>query len=429
MKRVLLIHYHFLPVHHVGVKHLLGHATHLPASGWEPTVLTRAWHETGPDDEPWGLSWEPDLETRPGVPSIHRVPEPGRRSLRLPRRDDGVVLRKALTLGHMIAGSYPDVFAPWIDAAVEAAADLHRRSAFDAILSYCPPETNVVVGSRLARRLGIPWVVSFGDLYGFHLPARQGTPGAIVRAVTHRYWMRPAARCVAVSPAMVSYLQRTYGVPSELVLVGFDEAEFGGQAPDRDQGRMVISHVGSIYPHVQRPEVLFDGLDLFLDRHPEAAARLVVRLVGTKSEARLTAMIRGRTSASVCEVRPKVASRSAIDLVRGSDALVAFGLRASHGLGTLSYPSKVFEAFAAGRPLLVIGSDGDWVDRLLMDTGGGESADEATGVARVLADWHERWRTTGEAGLAGARDVIAGFTHVAQSRRLAAALDAALGQA
>ena len=61
MRRVLLVHYHFLPVHNVAVKHLLGYARYLRASGWDPVVLTNAWTNIREDDAEWGLSWEPDL--------------------------------------------------------------------------------------------------------------------------------------------------------------------------------------------------------------------------------------------------------------------------------------------------------------------------------------------------------------------------------
>jgi glycosyltransferase involved in cell wall biosynthesis len=346
----------------------------------------------------------------------------------MPRRDDPILLRKALSLWHMAAGHYPDVFVGWIGPALEKAAAVHERTPFDAILSYCPPETNVVLGSRLARRLGIPWVVYFADLYGFHLPSRTAAPAARLRIAAHRRWLRPAARSVAVSPAMAAYVERTYGVPTDLVLVGFDETEFDGRPRPRD-GRLVVSHIGSIYPWVQRPGLFFDGLDALLRTIPEARDHVTVRLVGSKCEDALRDLLRGRASEAICEVLPKVDSRRAVELVRESDALVAFSLVEGHGLGTLSYPTKVFEALGAGRPILLVPPDGDWVDRLLRDTGGGLTAGEPEGVARVLTRWYREWQAGARPGPVASRERVEGYTHAAQVRRLAAVLDAATMEA
>jgi hypothetical protein len=177
--------------------------------------------------------------------------------------------------------------------------------------------------------------------------------------------------------------------------------------------------VGSIYPHLQRPGILFDGLDAFLAHHPEAATRLVVRLVGTKCDDTLRTLLRDRPSAAVCEVLPKVASRHAVDLVRASDAVLAFSLVESHGLGTLSYPSKVFEAFGAKRRVLLIPSDGDWVDRLLKETGARRPTTRR--VARVLLHVMAN-DSTGTLAPCGRPDAL--VAHVAaQARAPAAVLD------
>jgi hypothetical protein len=41
-------------------------------------------------------------------------------------------------------------------------------------MSYCPPETNHVVGQRVARALDVPWVPFFGDMWGFFLARLPG---------------------------------------------------------------------------------------------------------------------------------------------------------------------------------------------------------------------------------------------------------------
>ena len=443
MKYVLIIHYHFLPVHNVAVKRLMGYAMQLPAFGWAPLVLTREWRGLDQADPSWGLSWEPELEQaapypiyRVGHQPLPRSRERGRRAqyrhaagslarLVLGSTAGDKAIRKSVRLWRLFFGDYPDEFISWAGPAVAEGIRLAGRQRIDAIISYCPPETNHVVAGRLARRLHLPWVPFFGDLYGFLQPALPShSLEGFLRKAWHRRCLAPAAACAAVSPAMVEYLSRTYRKRVELVHTGFDQAEFAasGAWPGRD--RLVVSHVGSLYPGDQRPEIFLDGLDRLLERHPEVERRLEVKFVGSKCDDRLRAMLDGRPAGLVCRVQPKVDSRTALSLVRDSDGLLAFTCTAYRDrFGTLSYPTKIFEAFGARRPVLAVPADGDWVDDLLARTGGGASARDAEEVAARLWEWFSAWSRDGFVPYHGRSEVIAEFSLERQAERLARLLD------
>lgn len=445
MRHVLIVHYHFLPVHNVAVKRLLGYAKRLPAFGWQPSVLSKEWHRPDEADPSWGLTWEEDLERTAGFP-IHHVAEPiAGRARPVPAagaRDEGPIavwaralfgergeklVRKGRRLRHMFSRAYPDEFVGWVQPAVEAGVALARRGRLDAIISYCPPVSNHLVARRLARRLDVPWVPFFGDLYGFfldHLPARSFE--RLVRRAFHAWCLAPAAACAVVSPRMATYIEQTYRKRAAMVLTGFDPEE-GAQAAgdvERDAGRLVVSHVGSIYPGDQKPELFFDGLDRFLERHPEAAAHLLVRFVGSKCDERLRAMLASRRSAAVCRILPTVGATTAMSMVRTSDALLAFTCTITRDRhGTLSYPTKIFEAFGARRPVLAMPADGDWVDTLLARTNGGTSVSDADAVAGVLSEWFASWRREGTVRYHGRPEEIAAFSRVRQVQALATLLD------
>jgi hypothetical protein len=429
-RRLLIIHYHFLPVHNVAVKRLANYARRLPDFGWSPVVLTRDWHGIDDQDPSWGLSWEPEIEKAAGFP-IHRVvgPPPTRRRVGIPALP--WPLRKAASLATLMVGAYPDEFVGWTRPAVDAARALGRRSRIDAVLSYCPPESNHIVGQRVARALHVPWVPFFGDLWGFFLaPLPTFSPGAIIRKAYHHRWLAQAAACAAVSPYMAKYLAGTYRKRAELILTGFDPTEFGH--PTRDPAapreRLIISHIGSLYPGDQRPEIFFDGLDGLLRRHPEVEPHLEVRFVGSKCDAWLHALLRGRPGQRVCAIREKVSSTTAVSLVADSNVLLVFNCSAyRRGHGTMSYPTKIFEGFGARRPVLAIPPDGDWMDELLARTGAGTSARDAEAVAAVLWDWFSSWRRDGTVPYRGRPAALEAFTLDRQVARLAALLDSVAG--
>lgn len=442
MKTVLVVSYHFLPVHNVGVKQLAGYLRHLPACGWSPAVLSRDWSEgLAEEDARWGLAYvaeapgvpvvtAPRAEPRGALLSLHdrlgRATAPGAhpaaRALLTP-------LRRAMSAAWPLFGRYPDELAGWVDGAVEAGARAAREHGAEAILSTCPPEVNHLVASRLARRTGLPWVAYFGDLYNFYVGPGDwhGTRHrrALVTAL-HRRWLAPASRALAVAPRMARLLEELYGVPAEVVVVGYDEDDFAGPAPPRDGGRLRLAHVGSLYPGDQRPELLFDALDRLLAARPGAADDLEVALVGSRCEDRLRGLVEGRPCARVCDIRPRVPPGEAVRLQRASDALLLFNLTSQRGRGTLSYPSKVWEYLAAGRPVLAFPADGDFVDDVLRGTGGGVTADGAAELAEVLAGWYAAWKAGGGIPYAPRPGRIEQFSRRAQTTRIAAALDGAL---
>jgi hypothetical protein len=258
-------------------------------------------------------------------------------------------------------------------------------------------------------------------MYGFldpPLPARS-LEGWAKRA-WHRWCLAPAAASAAVSPAMVGYLARAYRKPSHLILVGYDAEEFGASPATEPRGRMRISHVGSLYPGDQRPEIFFDGLDRFLAECPEALGPLEVCFVGSKCDEVLRAMLAGRPAERVCRVRPKVGPAAALEIVRESDALLAFTCTAHRDrFGTLSYPTKIFEAFGAKRPVLVMPPDRDWVDALLERTRGGRGASDARQVGAVLRDWFTAWQRDGRLRYDACPDALAELTCQRQTERLA----------
>ena len=426
MRHVLIIHCHFLPVHNVAVKRLASYAARLPRYGWRPVVLTREWRGVDEAAPSWGLTWEPELERAAEYPiyrtgAAHPLPRP-RPAL---GHQAGKAARKAERMRRLLLGEYPDEYRGWMRPALAEGVRVAARHRLDAILSYCPPETNHLVAGRLARRLDIPWVPFFADLYGFlDSPLPPYSVEGALRKAWHRRCLAPAAACAAVSPAMVDYLATTYRKRVELVLTGFDPdaPASGTAAPPRD--RLVVSHIGSVYPGDQRPEILFDGLDRFLHEHPEAASRLEVRFVGSKCDAQLRAMLDGRPAAQVCRIRPVVNAATAGTLLRESHAVLAFTCTAHRDrYGTLSYPTKIFEAFGAARPILAVPSDGDYVDALLARTGAGVSARDAAEVAARLGEWFRAWCCTGEVPYHGRAAVLGELTLDRQVERLAGLLD------
>jgi len=242
LRRVLFVQYLYYPLYNVAVKHTAKLCKYMPAHGWEPVILTKNWAtESAPEDTAFGGHYEPDrVAADIGFePTVVHAPYQSRENAllrahvrlrdRTARGDMAgmphTVARKVLSAGYSAFGHYPDEYVGWVEPAMRYGARAVQQLGIDAILSSCPPTTGHLVGSGIARRTGLPWVALFGDLFGFYVGEGDlyTTPWRRrVARILNARWMRPATRVAAVSPAMVDYLERTYDVPGEVVVVGFD---------------------------------------------------------------------------------------------------------------------------------------------------------------------------------------------------------------
>lgn len=445
MKKLLSVNYHFFPVYNVSVKQFAKYFKYLPDYGWYPLVLTKDWKQDfAKEDKGWGLRFEPEMKASIGYDiEIYRAPYrhynnrlmSWHNSLKrltgsqapMPQRIVLSPLRKCLSSVWPLFGLYPDRFIGWIDAAVKEAAKIMHEEGIQAILSSCPPQTNHLVASKLARKFRIPWIAYFGDLYGFYIGSEDwyGTKWKqFMASVLNNYWLRPASYALAVSPYMVELINELYGLKGEVVVVGFDESDFPESSTTPKNDKLTISHIGSIYLGDQRPEIFLDALDRLLQMFPKAQEHLDIQFIGSRCEAQLRELVANRICEKVCSIQPKVSGTEAVRLQQSTDILLLFNLTSARSKnGTLSYPSKIFEYFGAKRPILAIPGDSGWVDRLLTMTQSGYIADSIEEVENVLERWYFTWRQTGRIPYKGNLEKISLFSHREQAKRIVSTLD------
>ena len=456
MRSVLLVTYTFPPQYDVSARRAAKLCKYLPAHGWQPIVLTKDWErDVAPEDRrAYRLTSYPQaLDELAGV-KIVRAPYRTRDNvLRRAHRDLGGVYegsvasgsttgskgargaassprrlaRRALSLLSPMFGDFPDPFRGWVDSAVTAGVDVARRESIDAICSLCPPATAHIVGSEISRKTGVPWLAQFDDLYSFHLERQRRSMWRRYADRQHRRWMKQASVAGAITPAMLEYVRRTYGVEGDVVMVGFDPDEQPVVEPVRHD-RLRLAYTGSVYPGDQRPELFFEAVDRVVAAHGGDTPPLEITFAGTGCDAELRRMLVAYPNAArACVFVERLPPTDALRLQRQSDGLVMFNCTApAPDEGTLSFPAKTFEYLNAGRPILALPSDpGGWGDDLLARTHTGVTADSVSDIATVLEEWLRAWHPGAALPYSGDATQIARYTQPRQAAVLARLLDRA----
>jgi len=469
VRTVLLISYTFPPQYDVSARRAAKLCKYLPGAGWRPIVLTKDWtRDVAPEDRSvFTVTQHPEAVAALNGVTIVRAPYRTRDNAlrRLHRRLGGIyesaasavgrrdgegppmpndatqrgerrlrqwsplaLTRRALSLFSPTFGDFPDAFRGWVEPAVRSALELMARERIDAICSLCPPATAHVVAAEIGRRTDLPWVAQFDDLYSFHLERQRRAAWRPYADRRHREWMRHATLAGAITPAMLAYVQRTYAVDGQVLVVGYDPDERPIVRREAHE-RLRLAYTGSIYPGDQRPDLLFAALEKVVRERGGTIPPLELVFAGTGRDTELQASLAAFPAAArACRFVGRVAPDEALRLQREADALVLLNCtNPSPEEGTLSYPAKAFEYLNAGRPILALPRDpGAWGDRLLETTRAGTTVESADAAAAVLGRWLDEWQRTRAISYSGDRGEIERYSQPRQAAVLGALLDRAV---
>lgn len=151
----------------------------------------------------------------------------------------------------------------------------------------------------------------------------------------------------------------------EVVTNGCDVTEFKGLHGAPDPERFVLLHPGSLYGGRRDPGPLFSAVARAVARGALTPRRIVLRFLGPDAPARLAELARAHGVEDLVEILPRVdRAESLRQMVSASGLLI---IQPGHGV---SVPGKLYEYFAAGRPVLALTED-DEIATLVRDSGAG----------------------------------------------------------
>jgi glycosyltransferase involved in cell wall biosynthesis len=371
-----MVAYHYPPcTGSSGIQRALTFSRYLPECGWDPVVLSahpRA-YEARSDDQ---------LADIPAGVPVHRAfALDAKRHLSFRGRYPGFL-------------AVPDRWATWALGAVPLGMKLVRRYRPAAIWTTYPIATAHLIGFRLQRRTGLPWIADFRDSMteeGYPSDPRQFRA---FREIERRA-MEHAAKVVFTTPGAVRmYRERYPSVPAERFVAlpnGYDEAPFAeaeralGADAGGVRGPLTLVHSGILYPSERDPRPFFDAVAELKRSGAVDAARLRVVLRATGHDATHAAEIERRGIGDVVKLEPQVPYRDALREMLKADGLLLFqASNCNHQV-----PAKVYEYFRARRPILAL-TDASGDTAAVLREGGIDTIvplDDAAAIARGLVEF------------------------------------------
>ncbi len=365
-RRVLLVSYHFPPVGGAGVQRIAKFARYLPESGWDVSVLQAANPSVPLRDDTLRAELPADLvieRARTWEPSYAAKTSgatPGGGS-------GGALQRTARQAARLVL--QPDAQILWYPAAVRRGARLLRRMPHDAILATAPSYTNLLVGRRLARLSGLPLVCDFRDEWdlsqAYWENAAHDRAARAVQRRMQRAVLRQAAAIVATTDASTHRLAARAAEagarPAALTIYnGWDAGDFAAgtasSAVPRRPGMFRLVYAGTLW-NLTSIAPLVDAVERLAASGSAPLARLELVALGRKTPEQQLLLERfGRAGGTLTDV-PYSDHGIAIATMRSADALLLL-LSDLPGVDRV-VPAKLFEYFAAARPMLAITPPGE----------------------------------------------------------------------
>ncbi len=401
MKRVLIISYYWPPTGGSGVQRWVKFAKYLPQEGWQPVIYT--------PENPEQLAVDKTLEAEIPVEAEivkTRIFEPYSFYKKLLKGSGHS--REAVEVNPVnaqnksfiqkaamwIRGNFfrPDPRCLWIRPSIKFLKKYLEEHPVDLIVSTGPPQSMHIIGMKLSRETGLPWIADFRDpwtkIFYFKHLSMTGATERWHRKMEKKV-LDEATRVVAVSPLVQQEFQAMTMTPVELITNGFDECDFektgegpaddtipkfimGAGGPGKD---FVLTHTG-LFAADGNPTVLWDVLGEKCSADPFFSKHLKIKLIGKTDIQVISAIKEAGLGDNLTDMGYQPHNK-AIEEQRNASLLILPLRKEPEYKAVL--PGKLFEYLASWRPVLGIGQPDGAMSMILNQTKTG-----------VVLDWNDR---------------------------------------
>ncbi len=386
MKRVLIISYYWPPSGGSGVQRWVKFAKYLPEEGWQPVIYTPENPELTAVDktlsseippvaeiikrhitEPYGIYRK--LMGKGSSTDLKTLTSAGSSSDEVNPINGGMKSWKQ-NLSLFIRGNFfiPDPRILWLHPSVRFLKEYLKGHPVDAIVTTGPPQSMHLIGLKLSKATGLPWIADFRDpwtkmFYFKHL-------GLTRRSEEKHHQLEKevldgATRIIAVSPMVQKDFQVMTSTPVELITNGFDEEDFNREF-ELDE-YFNITHTG-LFASDGNPETLWKVLADKCSSDEEFKRSLRIRLVGKTDKEIIDSIVSAGLGQNLRDFgyqSHEVAVREQLNA-----SVLILPLRKEPEYEAV-LPGKLFEYLASRRPILGIGQTEGAMAKVVRETGSG----------------------------------------------------------
>ncbi|WP_159522067.1 glycosyltransferase family 4 protein [Sunxiuqinia indica] len=402
MKKVLIITYYWPPSGGAGVQRWLKFAKYLPEFGWEPIIYTAENPETPALDESL-------LDDIPNGIEVHKLPiwEP----LNAYKKFTGRKPTEKLGAGFLSESKAPklrdklaiwirgNLFIPdakkfWIRPSSTYLEHYLKKNKVDLIISTGPPHSVHMIAYRLKRKFALPWVADFRDPWteiDFYQHLNLSGYADRKHKVLEKNVLDCADLIVSVGNKMASAFSKKTKTKQIVITNGYDDDDIPKRTNPVDPERFILMHVGSINKD-RNHSIFWNALKSLIEENSEFSEKFEFHLIG-KLDHSVHIDVEENGLSKWIKILPYVPHSEVIERLQAASVLYLPLNNTQNADGILT--GKVFEYFAAKRPILAIGPENGDLGDLLKKTETGEivNFNDLEKLIQVLSEFYSKYRS------------------------------------
>ncbi|HTB30521.1 MAG TPA: glycosyltransferase family 4 protein [Bacteroidia bacterium] len=393
MKKVLIITYYWPPSGGAGVQRWLKFTKYLRDYGWEPIIYTPENPESPNNDS----SLEKDLPKNLTVIKT-KIWEPYNfYKVFIGQKKDQKINAAFLTeskkpkkfekIAVWIRGNFfiPDARKFWVNPSIKYLQNYIKSNPVDAVISTGPPHSMHLIALGLKRKLNIPWMADFRDPWtniDFYSKLMLSSfanrkhkrlelevlKEADVVTCVGKTWLDELEELYKKGTSPLSTGREGSGVSNKFKFIsnGYDPDDYSDEKVEADK-KFSIVYIGTL-DKSRNPGILWKTLSEIVKKNPEFAKDLQLKLVG-KTDIAVTEDIENNGLLPYMEKIAYLTHAEVTQVQKKSQVLLLLINNTPNAMGITT--GKLFEYFAAKRPILCIGPKGGDADKILEETKGG----------------------------------------------------------
>lgn len=279
----------------------------------------------------------------------------------------------------------------WALRATKTGVNIVRRNNIDLIWATAPLLSNLYLAYRVAKKTGIPYIVDYRDVY----PAGLVNKSHLCNRYNYKLENEIVQHSSGISftaPEQENVLLKkftsTQTKPRCLIYNWFDLSQSSHLAPQTHSFFSII-HGGSLYMGTRKLDGFFEALALIKKQAPDGLKNMKFQQYGY--HAGLTYLEDLRTQLGLgetVEFRERLTHDTFVSMCKGADILLlVIGHDTELNQHAGAIPGKLYDYFAACRPILVIGPEGCEAGKMVMKLNRGIAVpdDNAPQIAEAIS--------------------------------------------
>ncbi|MFV9484471.1 glycosyltransferase family 4 protein [Christiangramia sp. ASW11-125] len=260
----------------------------------------------------------------------------------------------------------PDARKFWVKPSVNYLKSVLEKEMFDVLITTGPPHSLHLIGLELQKNLNIKWIADFRDPWteiGYHKKLKLTRSSRQKHQSLESEVLSKADHIITTSYTTKAEFESKTTRPIRVITNGFDKL----QEESITSEDFEISHIGSLLSG-RSPDILWKAIAEILEDDPTFRNKLKIRLAG-KISSEVKESIEELGLQKYLQIEGYVSHKEALELQNRASILLLLEINSLETRGII--PGKIFEYFAAKRPILAIGPENWEAGKMVLDTQSG----------------------------------------------------------